>query len=117
MYLARDFYFEAAHHLDNYDGKCKNVHGHSYKLQVTISGQPRRNGMIIDFAELKSIVIDQVIKPFDHSDINLLIKQPTVENLCVFIWEKLHDKLPLYEVKIWETRDCSAFVRAYNENK
>jgi queuosine biosynthesis protein QueD len=116
MYLAKDFYFEAAHHLTNYEGKCKNIHGHSYRLRVTIKGKPENNGMIMDFSDLKKIVNDNIVGVFDHTDLNEHLDQPTAENLCIYIWEALKSDLPLYEVKLWETRDSSAFIRSEDEN-
>jgi 6-pyruvoyltetrahydropterin/6-carboxytetrahydropterin synthase len=116
MYLARDFYIEAAHHLENYEGKCKNIHGHSYKLRITIKGEAKQNGMIIDFGDFKKVVNDEVVNILDHANLNDYIKQPTVENLCDYVWAKLKEKLPLYEVKIWETRDCAAFTRGKDES-
>lgn len=116
MYLVKDFYFEAAHHLNDYKGKCKNVHGHSYKLQLTIYGKPANNGMVMDFGDLKKIVENKVICSLDHANLNDIISQPTVENLCQYIWDKLKNELSLYEVKIWETRDSSAFIRVNDES-
>lgn len=73
--LTKQFYFEAGHALYGYDGKCKNVHGHSYKLAVTIIGQPiddSKNvkfGMVIDFGDLKKIVKEEIVDRFDHATI------------------------------------------------
>ncbi len=71
--ITKKFTFEAGHALYGYDGKCKNVHGHSYKLYVTVIGRPIKEkdnvkyGMVIDFSDLKSIVKKEVIGNFDHS--------------------------------------------------
>ena len=71
--ITKKFDFEAGHALFGYDGKCKNIHGHSYKLFVTVIGEPIndsshiKNGMVIDFGDLKTIVNQEIIKPFDHS--------------------------------------------------
>ena len=71
--VTREFTFEMAHVLWNYDGPCRNVHGHSYRLFVTISGIPindirnPKNGMVIDFADLKNIVQKEIISVFDHA--------------------------------------------------
>ena len=71
--VTREFTFEMAHVLLNYDGPCRNVHGHSYRLFVTISGVPvndtnnPKNGMVIDFADLKSIVLNEIVNVFDHA--------------------------------------------------
>ena len=61
MLLCRDFKFDAAHNLIHYHGKCERLHGHTYRLRVTLEGTPDSEGMICDFAELKRIVNDLVI--------------------------------------------------------
>lgn len=71
--VTREFSFEAAHMLSGYGGQCKNLHGHSYKLQVTVEGSPsHRQGesdaeMVIDFTDLKAIVQEKVIDRVDHA--------------------------------------------------
>lgn len=71
--LTKLFTFEAAHALDGYDGKCRHIHGHSYRLEVTVKGSPLEDdndpkcGMTLDFGELKRIVNDEIISRFDHS--------------------------------------------------
>lgn len=71
--LTKEFRFEAAHALWNYDGPCRNIHGHSYILYVTVKGRPEtapenpKQGMLIDFSVLKRIVHEQIIDVFDHA--------------------------------------------------
>ena len=71
--VTKEFHFEMAHALWNYDGKCKHIHGHSYKLFVTIMGEPVKDennpklGMILDFGDLKTIVKEPVVDMLDHS--------------------------------------------------
>lgn len=71
--VTKEFTFEMAHALWNYDGPCKNVHGHSYRLFVTLSGSPvddasdPKNGMVIDFSDLKRIVSEEIVRIFDHA--------------------------------------------------
>ena len=71
--ITKKFRFEAAHALYGYDGKCKNIHGHNYKLFVTVIGVPvndnsnAKEGMVMDFGDLKKIVNTQIIEKFDHS--------------------------------------------------
>ncbi len=71
--LTRKFTFEMAHALDRYDGACRNIHGHSYKLFVTVSGTPSKDssnpklGMIIDFGELKRVISETILEKYDHS--------------------------------------------------
>ncbi|MBT3174295.1 MAG: 6-carboxytetrahydropterin synthase [Lentimicrobiaceae bacterium] len=71
--ITKEFKFEMAHALKGYDGPCKNIHGHSYELSVTISGKPINDennpklGMVMDFGELKKIVRREVVDLFDHA--------------------------------------------------
>ena len=71
--LTKEFSFEAAHALDGYDGPCREIHGHSYRLFVTVKGTPQADdadpkcGMVMDFGLLKRIVYEQIVSRFDHS--------------------------------------------------
>lgn len=82
--ITKEFKFETGHALYGYDGLCKNVHGHSYKLAVTVLGTPIseasevKYGMVMDFSDLKSIVNKLVVKPFDHATV-LNINSPHKE--------------------------------------
>ena len=73
--ITKQFSFETGHALYGYDGKCKNVHGHSYKLDVTVIGTPISNasnvkfGMVIDFGDLKNIVKEEIVNVFDHATV------------------------------------------------
>lgn len=73
--ITKQFGFETGHALYGYDGKCKNVHGHSYKLSVTVIGKPIndetnvKNGMVIDFTDLKKIVKEEIVDQFDHASV------------------------------------------------
>ena len=119
--ITKEFSFETGHALYGYDGKCKNVHGHSYKLSVTVIGIPiadRDNvkfGMVIDFSDLKKIVREEIVDHFDHATVfnqttphielaNELINrghhvilveyQPTSENMVIDFAQKIKDRLP-----------------------
>ncbi len=91
MLVTKEFKFDAAHHLTKYHGKCERMHGHTYKMQVTIEGEVQENGMVLDFVVLKNIVNKQVISKVDHHNLNDLLENPTTENLVVWIWEQLQD--------------------------
>jgi 6-pyruvoyltetrahydropterin/6-carboxytetrahydropterin synthase len=136
--VTKEFSFEMAHVLWNYDGPCKNVHGHSYRLFVTLSGFPvdnqenPKNGMVIDFGDLKSIVKIQIVNIFDHSVVlsdkiekektdmftrlfgNTVIVsyQPTCENLVADFAERIAPYLPsgvkLHSLKLYETANSYA---------
>jgi 6-pyruvoyltetrahydropterin/6-carboxytetrahydropterin synthase len=108
MILVKEFTFDSAHNLINYNGKCEHLHGHTYKLVVKISGTPDTNGLLIDFVELKKIVNDEIIEVLDHKYLNEIIEQPTAENIAVWIWNHLKEKIRrpnarLYEIEVWET--------------
>ena len=118
--ITKQFSFEMAHALRNYDGLCRNIHGHSYKMDITLAGQPLqdenspKNGMVMDFGELKKLVNEEIISLLDHAlvlnaktDAQLIdtLKQhyekivvvefqPTTENLLEFIAAKLKSRLP-----------------------
>ena len=131
--VTREFGFEMAHVLYNYDGPCKNVHGHSYRLFVTVAGVPvndphnSKNGMVIDFTDLKHIVLVEIVNIFDHSVVissdfdkektemmsktfgNTVIVgyQPTCENLVADFASRIKKRLPagttLHSLKLYET--------------
>lgn len=104
MILCNEFTFDSAHKLDNYDGKCGSLHGHTYKLQICIKGEVQENGLVLDLKDFKSVVFKNVLDMLDHKFINDIIKQSTsVENVSIWIWNQLKDSLPLYEVRLWET--------------
>ena len=119
--ITKLFHFETGHALYGYDGKCKNVHGHSYKLAVTVSGKPISDtnnvklGMVIDFGDLKKIINEVIVDVFDHATVfnkntphvelaNELIKrghhvllvdyQPTSEMMVIDFAEKIGNRLP-----------------------
>lgn len=119
--ITKQFSFETGHALYGYDGKCKNVHGHSYKLSVTVIGSPivdRNNvkfGMVIDFSDLKKIVKEEIVDQFDHATVFnettphvelahelktrghhviLVDYQPTSENMVLDFAQKIKNRLP-----------------------
>ncbi len=136
--VTKEFSFEMAHALRNYDGPCRNVHGHSYRLFVTISGTPvsdkqnPKNGMVIDFTDLKNIVKKEIINVFDHAttisgsydnkmldsfkmmlgNVIVVDYQPTCENLVADfasrIRKHLPDKVTLHSLKLYETATSNA---------
>ncbi len=119
--ITKQFSFETGHALYGYDGKCKNVHGHSYKLFVTVIGSPIEDknnvkyGMVIDFTDLKKIVKEEVVDVFDHATVFnkntphielakelkdrghhviLVDYQPTSENMVIDFVQKIQSRLP-----------------------
>jgi 6-pyruvoyltetrahydropterin/6-carboxytetrahydropterin synthase len=119
--ITKQFSFETGHALYGYDGKCKNVHGHSYKLSVTVIGTPITDtsnvkyGMVIDFGDLKKIIKEEIVDIFDHATVfnkntphielaNELMQrdhhvilveyQPTSENMVIDFADKIKKRLP-----------------------
>ncbi|GFD71742.1 MULTISPECIES: 6-pyruvoyl trahydropterin synthase family protein [Tenacibaculum] len=119
--ITKQFTFETGHALYGYDGKCKNVHGHSYKLSVTVIGSPITDtsnvkyGMVIDFGDLKKIVKEEIVDVFDHATVFnkntphvelakelkdrghhviLVDYQPTSEMMVIDFAEKIQKRLP-----------------------
>jgi 6-pyruvoyltetrahydropterin/6-carboxytetrahydropterin synthase len=142
--ITKQFRFEAAHALWGYDGACRNIHGHSYILYVTLKGKPisdpdnPKYGMLMDFSVLKKIVTEIVTEPFDHA---LMVRkgsphheltrssplfgkvmeveyQPTCENMVIDFASRIMERLPeginLYSVKLHET--STAFAEWYAED-
>lgn len=129
--ITKEFRFDGAHSLLGYDGKCRYIHGHSYILYVTVSGFPTedvndpKNGMLMDFSELKRIVSENIIDRFDHAlvlrddaplakeiqetynNVILLPFQPTCENLAIYFADTIKEHLPggiaLVSLKLHET--------------
>ncbi len=102
MRLCRIFFFDAAHFIPHYKGKCENLHGHTYRLEVVIEGGVKKDGMVIDFAKMKEIVESQVIDKLDHQSLNDLFENPTAEHVIEWIAQQLKGTLPLYSLRLWE---------------
>jgi len=110
--IRRRFTFDAAHALPFHPGKCRRLHGHTYRLEVEVHGELDANGLLIDFGELKSIVRELVVDPCDHRNLNDVFPFPTTaENLARHFFETLRPHLPgLRRLELWETPYCSAVV-------
>ena len=143
--LTKEFSFEAAHALGGYDGPCREIHGHSYRLFVTIKGEPScdaydpKQGMVMDFGLLKRIVNEQIISRLDHAfiirqseqgeelrdvlspyyhNIVLVDYQPTCENMLADFAERLLEALP-DEVELYSLRlheTATSFAEWYAED-
>lgn len=119
--VTKIFEFEACHHLPNYGGACHNLHGHSYKLEVTVGGNINYDspnpkiGMIIDFKDLKKIVKEVAVDKYDHSYLNDFFSNPTAEimvgRIASNIMEKLPENVYLVSCKLWETSTSYAEFR------
>lgn len=136
--ITKEFRFEAAHALKGYDGPCRNVHGHSYELSVTILGTPiadpnsAKNGMLMDFGDLKRLIKTNIVNPLDHAlllnaddsgqelsklgepftNIVYVPYQPTSENLLLDFSGRIKELLPfgvkLHSMRLRETANSYA---------
>ncbi|MGB4122583.1 MAG: 6-carboxytetrahydropterin synthase, partial [Bacteroidales bacterium] len=142
--ITKAYKFDMAHALPGHDGLCKNIHGHSYELLVTLIGEPindqnsPKNGMVIDFKDLKKIIKDLIVDQFDHSlvlrddtpealltqmqiaysRIILVNYQPTSENMIIDFANRIKNRLPdnvkLHHLKLWET--VTSYTEWYAED-
>ena len=128
--IAKEFSFDMAHMLDGHDGKCKNLHGHTYKLQVEVAGDLHqagaKSGMVMDYSDLKAIVKTHILDEMDHAfiydttseretkvakllqDLNSktfgMPVRTTAEQMAKFIFERLQAVgLPVSLIRLWET--------------
>lgn len=139
MFVTKEFSFEMAHALEGHDGACSRIHGHSYRLWVTVAGEPSpdsaspKQGMVVDFGDLKRIVSREILEKFDHAfvvrrtaansalvdalaahyeGVRVVDWQPTSENIVAHFVELLRPRLPegvtLRAIKLSETATSCA---------
>ena len=116
MIVLKEFEFDAAHYLPEYNGKCVRLLGHSFIQLGKVEGRRDHEGMGIDFMRLINIVKENVLVHLDHACINDILPQPSAENISVWVWNKLKDLLhgdnyDLYEVEVWETKTSGCIYR------
>ncbi|MCP1493640.1 6-pyruvoyltetrahydropterin/6-carboxytetrahydropterin synthase [Peribacillus frigoritolerans] len=119
--VSKEFTFDAAHHLHDYEGKCKNLHGHTYKVIFGLSGYTDSRGLMIDFGDIKDIWKNEIEIHLDHRYLNetLPLMNTTAENMVVWIYEKMAEALSLKEyegarvefVRLYETPTSYAEAR------
>ena len=111
--IRAEFTFAAAHLLPRYQGKCVNLHGHNYKLAVTLHGEPDGySGIFVDLGDVEKAVQVGMLAKADHANLNDFIENPTAENVAAWCWSRLAGKLPgLFEVRIWEIPGFSVGYR------
>jgi 6-pyruvoyltetrahydropterin/6-carboxytetrahydropterin synthase len=107
--VCRRYRFESAHTLPWHPGKCSRTHGHSYVLEVFVRGTTDNNGVVIEFDQLDTAVEAAVISRLDHSDLNLLLPNPTAENIALWISEALAN-LEWSQIRLWETENGSVQI-------
>lgn len=106
--VTRSFSFEAAHQLPWHQGRCRRLHGHHYRLEVTVEGPLDHNGVVIDFSDLAEVVEAEVVGRFDHRYLNDLIDNPTAELVAAEAWKSLEGAgLELVSLRLWETPESA----------
>ena len=114
IYITKRFEFEAAHHLEGHQGKCKNLHGHGYVLEVTLYGSvipgiDLNNSMVIDFYDFKTIVNKIIDEKYDHKNLDEFFKFPTAECMAIQLFKEIKEELKNYsgvqmhKVRLYET--------------
>jgi 6-pyruvoyltetrahydropterin/6-carboxytetrahydropterin synthase len=99
--VSKEFTFDASHHLHCYEGKCKNLHGHTYKVVFGISGYVDETGLMMDFGDIKAIWKNEIEIHLDHRYLNETLPpmNTTAENIVVWIYEKMKEALEKEETK------------------
>jgi len=101
IFLTKSFTFDSAHNLTEYHGRCENLHGHTYKLEVTVTGPVSDEGMVVDFHDLKTIVDKNIIQKLDHQYLNEILPiRTTCENVSLWIWKELEPYIELLNCKL-----------------
>ena len=112
--VVRRYRFEAAHHLEWHRGKCRGLHGHSYVLEVEVSGPIDSRGVVMDFEEVDDVVGTAVLygaDGLDHADLNERLPNPTAELIAILVGERLDTAgLPWSRLRLWETESGSVIL-------
>jgi len=115
MKLGVSEYFDCAHFLPGHP-KCGRLHGHTYKVEITIEGQVTA-GMVVDFADLKE-ALRGVLAPYDHRSWNDFLEYPSVENICELLGAKLNDRLLFpFTLRVWEGHGKWAEIERERRNQ
>lgn len=126
LFICKTVKFDAAHRLTNYEGKCRKLHGHTYKVAISISGIPNSNGLVIDFNYLDKFLEKEVLDKVDHAYLNEVLGEnnPTVECIVEWVWKTIYKavqclkdmngSIQLEKVRVYETED--SFAEIIKEN-
>lgn len=112
--VSKEFTFDAAHHLHAYEGKCKNLHGHTYKVVFGISGKPDEVGITVDFGQIKEIWKSDIEPFLDHRYLNETLPpmNTTAENMVVWLYEQMEHALT-HQESFAQQETRTEFVRLY----
>ena len=118
--IKKEFTMDCSHFLEDHEGKCKNLHGHSYKVEVWLTGYGLNEmGMLLDFGKIKEVIHDkydhQCLNDFPEFDLDKDGVRPTAENMAQFFYKIIHmickgeeHDVGVQKVRIWETETCYA---------
>ena len=115
--VTKEFTFDSCHQLLAYNGPCERLHGHTYKLQVTIKGTPDHRGMVLDSKDLKKVCNEKIVDILDHYNLNdKLDFNTTAENMVVYFYDVIKDfcedkEYSVVCVRLWETPTSYAEYR------
>ena len=105
------FTFEAAHQLPWHSGACRELHGHGYRIEVTVGGAIGDDGIVVDFDDMASVVEREVLARYDHKYLNNVIENPTAELIAADAMKHLEaGGLNVVRIRLWETADCFAEI-------
>jgi 6-pyruvoyltetrahydropterin/6-carboxytetrahydropterin synthase len=111
--VTRTFSFEAAHQLPWHPGACQRLHGHGYRMEVTVEGPLNEHGIVTDFADVADVVEREVIARFDHRYLNDLLDNPTAELIAQDAWKRIEAAgLAVSRIRLWETADSMVELTA-----
>lgn len=125
-FLSIEDHFSSAHQLREYKGKCENLHGHNWRIKLTVCGEELDSlGMLIDFGILKSI-LKEILSLLDHKFINQIPPfdkiNPSAENIAFFLYQKIDEyftqkypKIKVYQIDVWESEKACASFRQLGE--
>ena len=109
--VIRSFTFEAAHRLPWHAGRCRDLHGHGYRLEVTVEGPVDANGVVLDFDDVKAVVQREVVDRYDHTYLNDLLDNPPAELVAADAWKRLEAAgLTPARLRLWETPNSSVEI-------
>lgn len=111
--VTKSFTFEAAHQLPWHTGRCRRLHGHGYRLEVTVEGSLGEHGVVVDFDDLKAVVQREVVDRYDHAYLNDLLDNPTAELIAADAWKRLEAAgVAPARIRLWETPTSSVEIVA-----
>lgn len=114
--VTKEFEFDAGHFIPNHPKRCKYVHGHRFKVLVTITGPVNEEGVVVDFQDISS-VMNRLVDDYDHGFLNDYYEYPTAENIACHIHDIMNSQIKLFghnlrcsKVRVYETPKCYAEV-------